>query len=177
MTFFTSGSPTAPRPGSGGGPKPEAGTQQGTRPPTFYLEAELNSPMIRLAPGETYAMDTQWYPTRMGSNFQGATYAGVIGQPLTAAVATDGLALSGEFGVFYAGKLEARFYGRGGMRIGTAPVMDVTPTKLVTLQQMVKAPPETTRVSLHLVDAKGLDRGPLGEVMVVIPPAAPGGRL
>ncbi len=166
VIFFTSGPPTVPRPGAGGGPRPETGTQQGTRPSVYYMEAELNSPMIRLAPGETYAMDTQWYPTRMGSNFKAATYAGVVGQPLTAAKTADGLALAGEFGVFYAGKLEARFYGRGGMRIGTAPVMDVTPTKLVTLQQTVKSPSETMRVSLHLVDAKGLDRGPLGEVMV-----------
>ncbi len=165
VIFYTSGSPTVPRPGSGGGPKPEAGTQQRTRLPTFYMEAELNSPMIRLAPRETYAMDTQWYPTRMGSNFRAATYAGIVGQPLTAARTTDGLVLSGEFGVFYAGRLEARLYGRGGMRIGTAPVVDVTPAKLVTLQQTVQAPPETTRVSLHLVDIKGLDRGPLGEVM------------
>lgn len=165
VIFFTSGPPPAPRPGPGAAPKPEAGTQQGSRPPTFYMEAELNSPMIRLAPGETYAMDTQWYPTRMGSNFRAATYAGVVGQPLTATRTTDGLILGGEFGVFHAGKLEARFYGRGGMRIGAAPVVDVTPTKLVTLQQTVQAPPETSRVALHLVDTKGLDRGSLGEVM------------
>jgi len=130
--------------------------------------------MIRLAPGETYAMDTQWYPTRMGSNFKAATYAGVIGQPLTATRTTDGLALAGEFGVFFAGKLEARFYGRGGMRVGIVPVMDVTPRKLVMLRETVKAPLETTRVSLHLVDPKGLDRGPLGEVTVTEPPAAAG---
>src|SRR5207248_1968319 len=39
---------------------------QAPRPPVFYMEAELNSPMVRLDPGETYAMDTQWFPTRMG---------------------------------------------------------------------------------------------------------------
>ncbi len=165
VIFFASGPPSPPRPRPGAAPKPEAGTQQGSRMPTFYMEAELNSPMIRLAPGETYAMDTQWYPTRIGSSFRAATYAGVVGQPLTATRTADGLILGGEFGVFYAGKLEARFYGRGGMRIGTAPVVDVTPTKLVMLQQTVQAPSETSRVALHLVDTKGLDRGPLGEVM------------
>jgi hypothetical protein len=126
--------------------------------------------MIRLAPGESYAMETQWYPTRMGSNFQGATYAGAIGQPLTVSRAADSLELSGEFGVFFAGTLEARFYGRGGMRVGTARVVDVTPSKLIMLQQTVNAPPDTTRVSLHLVDANGLDRGPLGETMVTASP-------
>ncbi len=147
-------------------PQPPGGAQQGTRPPTYYIEAELNSPMIRLAPGESYAMETQWYPTRMGRNFKRATWAGAVGQPLTAARTADGLTLSGEFGVFYAGTLEARFYGRGGARLSTAHVVDVTPTKLITLQETVNAPPETTRVSLHLVDRDGLDRGPLGEVTV-----------
>lgn len=30
-----------------------------------YMEAELNSPIVSLAPGETYAMDTEWYPLRV----------------------------------------------------------------------------------------------------------------
>ena len=48
------------------------------------MEAELNSPLVELAPGESYAMDTQWYPTRMGEDFKTTTYSGVIGTPLTA---------------------------------------------------------------------------------------------
>ena len=35
-----------------------------------FMEAEMNSPMVKLAPGESYAMDTQWYPTRMGEDFE-----------------------------------------------------------------------------------------------------------
>jgi hypothetical protein len=30
----------------------------------YYMEAEVNSPMIDLQPGESYAMDTNWWPTR-----------------------------------------------------------------------------------------------------------------
>jgi hypothetical protein len=78
--------------------------------------------------------------------------------------------LSGSFGVFYAGDLVAHFYGRGGG--GNAKLMSVTPTEPVHLQITVQAPPNTTRVSVHLVDAQGQDRGPLGEVPVR--PAAPG---
>ena len=40
-------------------------------PPIYYMEAEVNSPVVELYPGESYAMDTQWYPTRMGSEFKG----------------------------------------------------------------------------------------------------------
>lgn len=141
------------------------------RPPIHYMEAELNSPLIRLAPGESYAMDTQWFPARMGSELVNVTYAGAIGRPLTAASAPDGVALAGEFGVFFAGHLEARFYDRQGSRLGSTKIRDVTPIEIVNLQQNVPAPGETARVSLHVIDGGGLDRGPLDEA--VVPLAAP----
>jgi hypothetical protein len=129
-----------------------------------FMEAELNSPLVELAPGESYAMDTQWYPTRMGEDFKTTTYSGVIGTPLTATATPAGLVLSGSFGVFYAGDLVAHFYGRGVR--GTAKLMSVTPIEPVQLQTTIQAPPSTSRVSVHLVDSSGLDRGPLGEVLV-----------
>ena len=135
----------------------------------------MNSPMIELKPGETYAMDTQWYPTRMGEDFKTATWAGVVGTPLTASRTAAGLVLAGGFGVFYAGDVVAHYYNRGGAPVGTVEKVAVAnPTEALQLQATVQAPPETARVSLHLVDAKGADRGPLGEVMVNPPPA--GGR-
>jgi hypothetical protein len=135
-----------------------------------YMEAEVNSPLIRLDPGESYAMDTQWLPARMGSELVNVTYAGTIGRPLTAVGSPTGLALAGEFGVFLAAQLEARFYDRQGARLGAAKVQDVAPLEIVTLQQTVQAPAETARVSLHLIDSKGLDRGPLGETAIPSPP-------
>jgi hypothetical protein len=149
------------------GPEPPADP---ARPPIHYMEAEVNSPLVRLDPGESYAMDTQWLPARMGSELVNVTYAGTIGRPLTAIGGPTGLALAGEFGVFFAGQLEARFYDRQGARLGAAKVQDVTPLELVTLQQTIQAPTETARVSLHLIDSKGLDRGPLGETALPSPP-------
>jgi hypothetical protein len=149
--------------------EPEKHNQKTERREGPFMEAEMNSPMVELAPGESYAMDTQWYPTRMGEDFKTTTYSGVIGTPLTATATPAGLLLSGSFGVFYAGDLVAHFYGRGGR--GTAKLMSVTPIEPVQLQTTIQAPPNTTRVSVHLVDASGLDRGPLGEVLVNPPPA------
>jgi hypothetical protein len=150
----------------------------GTQPraPIYYMEAEVNSPIVQLAPGESYAMDTQWYPTRMGDEFQNTTYSGAVGEPLAAAATPNGLVLTGNFGVFYAGQLQARFFNRGGESIGSAQVGDATPLQPVKLQTTVQAPPETARVSLHVIDAQGLDRGPLGEAFVNPPPPAPQGR-
>jgi hypothetical protein len=146
------------------------------RTPIFYMEAEVNSPVVELGPGESYAMDTQWYPTRMGSDLKTTTYSGAVAEPLVAAGTPNGLVLSGSFGVFYAGQLMAHFYNRGGEAIGTAPAGDANPLQPLKLQATLQAPPETFRVSLHVVDAQGLDRGPLGEAFVNPPPPAPQGR-
>ncbi len=144
-------------------------------PPIYYMEAEINSPVVTLYPGESYAMDTQWYPTRMGHDFKAPTWSGVVGQPLAATGASGGLKLSGEFGVFYAGKLVAHYYSLDGEDLGTATLDSVTPLQPVNLQETVQAPAATGRVSLHVIDQQGLDRGPLGEVFVNPPPIATGG--
>lgn len=154
IIFYSSGEPER-SPATGQNAEPREGP---------FMEAEMNSPMVELAPGESYAMDTQWYPTRMGEDFKTTTYSGVIGTPLTATATPAGLVLSGSFGVFYAGDLVAHFYGRGGG--STMKLISVIPTEPVHLQTTVQAPPNTTRVSVHLVDSHGLDRGPLGEVFV-----------
>lgn len=162
VIFYTTG------PGRRGSSPPQTATDP-ARAPIQYMEAELNSPMVRLDPGETYAMDTQWFPARMGSELKTVTYAGVVGRPLTAFSSSGKVSLAGEFGVFFPGQLEARFYDRQGSKLGTAKVQDVTPFEVVNLEQTLQAPGDTARVSLHLVDRNGLDRGPLGEAAVSLP--------
>jgi len=43
-----------------------------------YLEAEINSPIISLAPGESYAMDTEWLPVRIDKHLGGSTLASAV---------------------------------------------------------------------------------------------------
>jgi hypothetical protein len=76
--------------------------------------------------------------------------------------------IAGKFGVFFAGHLIAHFYDREGLAAGTATLLDVNPLEPVALHATVQAPEATTRVSLHLIDAQGVDRGPLGEVKVSV---------
>jgi hypothetical protein len=134
----------------------------------FYMEAELNSPLVRLEPGESYNFDTQWFPTRADRDFQDANDAGVIIKPLhaTRAADSDNIGLSGSFGVFYSGKLEARIYDTHGMLLGTRALMEVDPRNAVLLQATVTDAARAGRISVHLVDSNGLDRGSLGEVPV-----------
>ena len=184
VIFYTTGLPRPPRTP----PPGDVALGAPPRQPIYYIEAEINSPMVDLAPGERYTMRTEWFPARMGRAFKTATYAAVVSQPLTvtatapnpgqnpaqqnapAASAPRSLAFAGEFGVFFAGRLVARFYDREGLALGAAPLIEVNPLQPVVLQTTVPAPAETARVSVHLIDSNSLDRGPLGEATVALLP-------
>ncbi|MGH9430026.1 MAG: hypothetical protein ACRD3T_00625, partial [Terriglobia bacterium] len=132
----------------------------------YYMEAELNSPLVELKPGDSYSFDTEWFPTRATPSLTGTSDAGVINEALTATLGSNGVQLAGSFGVFYSGRLKARFYSFSGVPLGSVPVVEVSPLKLVSLHQTVEAPAGSGRVSLHLVDATGSDKGGLGEVPI-----------
>ncbi|HXM93951.1 MAG TPA: hypothetical protein VOA64_06805 [Candidatus Dormibacteraeota bacterium] len=133
-----------------------------------YMEAEVNSPIVRLQPGATYALDTNWFPTRMGKEFQSVTDAGLVGTSFSASSGPGGVLLSGVFGVFTQGKLEARLFDKHGVTIASIPVQAVSPTDVVDLHRVVKVPAEAARVSLHVIDQQGNDQGSLGEALVFL---------
>ena len=136
--------------------------------PDRYMEAELNSPMVRLEPGEEYRFDTHWYPTRADADFKDVTDAGVILEPLRAVRdATGGkIMLTGSFGVLLPGKLVAHYYDAGGVALGAQSLMDVDPRSPVLLQSTVDNPGGAARISVHVEATSGLDQGALGEVQV-----------
>lgn len=135
----------------------------------YYMEAEMNSPMAVLAAGQTYTMDTRWLPCRMGSELKDVTDAGVIGKAFTVARNGGELNLSGRFGVFFPGMLEAYLYDRSGNERGRVTVQAASPKDLIDLHGAVPAPMEIVRVALHLVDNHQVDRGALGETFVTNP--------
>ncbi len=133
----------------------------------FYMEAEINSPMCRLRPGETCQLETDWFPTRADSEFHGVTDAGIVTKPLRALALENGkVKLSGSFGVFFSGKLVAHFYNDHGSYIGNVPLSEVSPTELVQLDMEATPQGKPARVSLHLEDSSGLDRGSLQEIPI-----------
>jgi hypothetical protein len=140
-------------------------------PPEIYMEAELNSPMVRLDPGEEFNFDTAWFPTRADAKFEGVTDAGVVLSPLRATQGAGGneVTLSGRFGVFFSGKLVAHLYDEHGAATGTQALDAVESRNLVTLHAKLSTAGSTGRVSVHVVDASGVDRGALGEVKVELP--------
>ena len=133
----------------------------------YYLEAELNSPTYRLRPGEACDFETEWFPTRAGDEFHGATDAGILIHPLRAIRLGNGkIKVSGSFGVFFSGRLVAHFYNEHGASIGTMPLADVNPTEVVSLETEILPPAKPARLSLHLEDENGLDRGALQELQI-----------
>jgi hypothetical protein len=133
----------------------------------YYLEAEINSPLVQLRPGETHDLDTEWFPTRAGGEFHGVADAGIVVRPLQATrLATGHIRLSASFGVFFAGRLVAHLYDEHGAGAGTMPLTQVDPADLVVLETEVTPPAKSSRISLHLEDASGLDRGSLQEVKI-----------
>jgi hypothetical protein len=133
----------------------------------YYMEAELNSPMCRLKPGEECRFDTDWFPTRAESDIHDVNDAGILIRPLRGVrLRDDKVRLSGSFGVFYAGRLIAHFYDEHGAKLGMTQVAEVSPAELVNLQTEIASGGRAARVSLHLVDENGIDRGLLQEVRV-----------
>jgi hypothetical protein len=133
----------------------------------YYLEAEINSPLCRLRPGESCNLDTEWFPTRAGSEFHGVRDAAIVLQPLRASrLENDKIELSGSYGVFFPGRLVAHFYNDHGSRLGTVPLVDVDPGNPVLLEAEISPPGNPARVSIHLKDSNGVDRGLLQEVQV-----------
>jgi hypothetical protein len=136
----------------------------------YYLEAEINSPLCRLRPGETCNLETEWFPTRAENKFHGATDAGIVVHPLRATRLESGkIKLSGAFGVFFAGRLVAHLYNEHGAELESVPVRDVDPVELVGLETEIAPAENPARISLHLEDWNGLDRGSLQEVPVDSP--------
>jgi hypothetical protein len=132
----------------------------------YYLEAELNSPMCRLRSGESCTFETEWFPTRAGSEFHGVSDSGILIRPLKAIRAqNDAVKLSGSFGVFFPGHLEAWFYDEHGANLARTRIADVSPAEAVSLDKEVSAA-KAARVSLHLIDDGGVDRGSLQEIRI-----------
>jgi hypothetical protein len=133
----------------------------------YYLEAEINSPLVELRPGESRDLDTEWFPTRASDEFHGVADAGVVIHPLQATrLETGRLRLSGSFGVFFSGHLVAHLYDEHGTSLGSMPLTQVDPAGLVVLETELTPPAKPSRISLHLEDSNGLDRGSLQEVQV-----------
>jgi hypothetical protein len=138
-----------------------------TDEPLRYMEAELNSPIVKLDPGQTYAMDTEWNPVRLGQPVLDVSSAGVCAEALQATRKSNGIHLHGKFAVFISGKLEAQTSDATGAKLKNVSLGSVGVDHTVDLDQVISVPKEAAQVSLHMIDAAGKDRGVLGTAKIL----------
>ena len=88
----------------------------------YYMEAEINSPLCRLRPGEACNLDTEWFPMRVGSELRAVSEAGIVVHPLKATLMESGkIKLAGAFGIFSEGQLVAHSYDHHGSELQKVP--------------------------------------------------------
>jgi hypothetical protein len=134
--------------------------------PLRYMEAELNSPIVDLAPGETYAMDTEWHPVRTGKEIVDVTNAGVCGT-FRATQSASGVHLQATLGVFVSGHLQAGFVDAHGKKLTSVALESVSLETPVMLDRTINAPAGAAKVFLQLIDAAGQDRGELANAAIL----------
>ncbi len=138
----------------------------------FYMEAELNSPIEKLAPSESYSMETEWFPARTGDEFKTVAEAGIVEKPLALTTTYGTPRLTGTFGVFSDGSLVAYFFDAAGKVLSHTELVPVRVDQLAVLDREISIPANAARVKLIVFD-HDFDRGTLGEIAL---PTPAGGR-
>jgi len=131
----------------------------------YYMEAELNSPMIALNPGQSYAMDTEWFPIRATEHLTSVTEVGAA-ENLTATVTAQGVRLHGTLSVFFPGTLVAQILDSQGSKISKIDLLAADPLHIVNLDRIIPVSATADRVSIHFADDRGTDRGALVEAKI-----------
>ncbi|MEO6910337.1 MAG: hypothetical protein ABI158_05375, partial [Edaphobacter sp.] len=135
----------------------------------YYMEAEVNSPIVKLQPNQTYAMDTTWNPVKIGAAVQSITDAGVVTQKLSATRHADNVTLTGTFSVFTSGSLTAVSMNRGGVEVSRRVLRQVRPEEAVVLNDTLSVTPNIAQIVLKLFDVRGADYGILDKVRIETP--------
>ena len=93
-------------------------------------------------------------------------WGGVISEPFAARTDSGQVNLTGIFGVFTPGTLQATFYSVMGEELGHETLLAVDPREVVRLDKAVALPAQTYRISVSVRDANGENRGFLGNVIL-----------
>jgi hypothetical protein len=132
----------------------------------YYMEAEINSPIVTLQPGETYAFDTQWHPLAIAAEPKEMHSSGVTTQRLRATIHGENLHLQGAFSVFAPGNLIALFFSNSGKQIGQADLQAVDPGQPVSLDLSLPVTQTIERVSVKLYGVDNQDYGILSTTQI-----------
>lgn len=144
-------------------PKISISNQQET---PYYMEAEINSPLVTLDLGASYAFDTTWFPLRTDAEVQRVTEAGFVTKKLQVTEDSQHIRLKGSFAVVVSGHLQARIFDKNGRDRKHVVLDTVSPRQEVILSREIPADFAISRISLHLLDDDGADWGVIDEAEV-----------
>jgi len=135
----------------------------------YYVEAEINSPMMRLDPDSSYALDTSWFPVRSDSGLISGAPAGVIARGLVASLQPDGVHISASWGVFFPGNRQAHAFEQHGVERSVVELASIDRLEAVEPNRTITVSSEATRIVIHWHDERGTDLGSLGEAKIAQP--------
>jgi hypothetical protein len=132
----------------------------------YYMEAEINSPIVKLQPAQTYAMDTVWNPIRIDSPPQRVTKFGVISQKLSAVRHDHSLTLAGTVSSYASGRLVASFRDNRGVEISRRSIREVHPEDMAAVDVSLPIPVNATSLMVKFFDTQNVDRGILDRISI-----------
>jgi hypothetical protein len=120
-----------------------------------YLEVEVLSPLVNLAPGASYTFTEDWYAAKVNGPTLEVNEAGAIRDRLRAEGDGGTTRLTGTYGVFCVGAVEIVFQDPSGHITGSGGTLPVSPSETFELDRTGKLPSGTGKVVLELMNRNG----------------------
>jgi hypothetical protein len=137
-----------------------------SRETPYLMESEILSPLVTLAPGEEYGFRLSWYAGRTGGPVWNVNAVGAVHEPLEVSGAGEERTIAGRFAVFHVGRLAATFYATTGTTLGTEVLTQANPLEELVLNQRLRIPHGTYRLSLRVENSAGESLGTLAELVL-----------
>jgi hypothetical protein len=116
----------------------------------YLMETEVLSPLFTLQPGERRSFNLEWGACRTLGMPEQAGPAGAVSQPLAALPVPGGLRLTGQFGVYDQGVLEAVWRSPDNQVLQIQSLELVTPTRPLLFDQTLVPPVGAAAIQLQV---------------------------
>lgn len=117
----------------------------------YLMETEVLAPLCKIAPGETTNFKIEWGVARCIGPVLDVQAGGCSGKKLETTISNNYLQLNGQFGVFDAGQLVARFYDRQNDIIAEQTLGSVDPFTAITIDRLLPLPNNPKRIDLVVI--------------------------
>lgn len=122
----------------------------------YLMETEVLSPLYTFRPGETRSFQITWGACRCEGQVVDVNKAGCVHQSLKATPKSEGLEITGSFGVFNCGVLQLAWQDNYGKLLGIELLEKATPLEFVKLKRVFQPPSQATKMELQLLSNDNL---------------------